>query len=122
LRLVLTVLLMVAAVPARAEWVLNGESGIASYYADPSTVRKNGNLRRVWAVIDLKRRDPSGALSYRVLFEYDCKSEEGRILSRSTHAGPMARGDVLVSGDVGSEWHHIPPATPDEGMLRMACR
>ena len=73
MRFVLAALLLLATIPAWAEWVRLGETDTAIHYLDPATIRKDSNLRRVWELQDLKVRLPDGELSRRTLFEYDCK-------------------------------------------------
>jgi len=121
MRLVLTLLLTLAAAPAWAEWVKVGENDHAFYYIDPATIRKNGDLRRVWEITDLKQRSKYGVMSRRVLNEYDCKEERQRILSLSTHSDPMANGRTISSDSEPSEWDYAPPNTSVQTILRIVC-
>lgn len=121
MRLILTLLLALAAAPAWAEWVNLSETDTATHYIDPATIRKDGNLRRVWELQDLKQRHKDGEMSRRVLAEYDCKEERRRFLSISGHSEPMARGNVLDTDYSPGEWRYIPPNTPSESVLRFVC-
>ena len=106
MRLLLCFLLTLAAAPAWAEWVKVSDTDVAIVYIDPSTIRKDGNLRRVWGITDLKRRDMNGEMSRRVLYEYDCKEERFRILSMTGHAGPMANGKVVSEvNNASGKWN-----------------
>ena len=87
MRIVLIAWLILVATPAWAEWVKVSESDGLTGYVDPATIRKNGNLRRVWEIQDLKARGTKfGELSRRVLNEYDCKEERMRTLSATFHS------------------------------------
>jgi hypothetical protein len=77
---ILMLLLVVVAAPACAEWVKAGEAGIATYYIDPATIRKNGNFSRVSQVHDFEDRQKGGEMSRQGLMEYDCKEGRYRIL------------------------------------------
>ena len=55
-------MLLVTATAASAEWVKISENLLGTNYYDPTTIRVNGNLRRVWQVQDLKERDKDGEL------------------------------------------------------------
>lgn len=121
MRLVLCLLLTFAAAPAWAEWVEVSETDNSIYYIDPATIRKDGNLRRVWTIQDLKQRHKDGEMSRRGLYEYDCKEERFRILSISEHSDPMARGKTLFSDSEPGKWIHTPPETPSQTMLRIVC-
>ena len=121
MRLVLCLLLTLAAAPAWAEWVKVSETDNSVFYIDPATIRKDGNLRRVWQVTDLKQRENEGGMSSRVLYEHDCKEERSRILSLSTHSDPMAGGKTLASYDATGKWTHMPPGTPVQTIMRIVC-
>ena len=120
-RLILCLLLALAAVPAWAEWVRADETDSAITYIDPATIRKDGNLRRVWEIQNLKQRHKHGEMSRRGLFEYDCKDERSRILSFSTHSDAMARGNTIVSLNEPDTWVYAPPGTPIQTIMRIVC-
>jgi len=50
---------------AWSEWVRVGETADVVFYIDPTTVRKDGDLRKVWSIQDLKERHIDGDLSLR---------------------------------------------------------
>ena len=57
MRFILFILLAIAAVPTRAEWVAAFKTGDdITFYIDPSTSRQSGNIRRVWELQDPKER------------------------------------------------------------------
>ena len=121
MRLILTLLLTLAAAPAWAEWVKVSETDEVTFYIDPATIRKDGNLRRVWEIQDLKKRDKGGVMSRRGLFEYDCKDERDRVLSFSAHSDPMAGGKVLFSLNEPDKWDYIPPRTVSQTRMQFVC-
>ena len=121
MRIVLTTLLMLATTTAWADWIKMSETDTAVIYLDPATHRVDGNLRGVWELHDLKVRDPDGELSRRSLREFDCKGDRLRILSMSTHSGPMATGKLLWSGNDPSQWQYIAPGTSGASLLRAVC-
>jgi len=114
-------LLLIAAVPAWAEWVKVTEAGGISFYIDRATIRKKGDMRRVWVLQDLKEAGYRSEMSRRGLEEYDCEEERYRILTASSHSGPMAGGDVLGIDDSPGEWSYIGPGTPAAIMLGIVC-
>lgn len=104
-----------------AGWVAIGKSYGFVQYVDPTTVRKDGNFRRVWQVQDLEARTQNGELSHRALAEYDCKERRARYLSATSHSGPMASGQTIVSMNNPTPWHDVPPGTISEGNLQFVC-
>jgi len=97
MRLILTLLLMTLAAPAGAEWVKYSENaqGTMVYY-DPTTIKKRGDLVRVWMLQDY-RKSQKGAMSIRALEEWNCTEERFRALALDTFSGPMASGQIMNS-------------------------
>lgn len=120
MRILLCLLAFVAA-PAWAEWVKVGENTALTAYLDPATIRKNGNFRKVWLVLDMKAREKNGLMSRKSLVEYDCNDERSRTLSLSAHSESMAGGNVLYSQDGVREWSYIAPDTFAMVFLRFVC-
>ena len=116
------VCLMMLAGSAWAEWVMyaNSENEEATHYFDPATIRKDGNMRRVWTVSNLRERNIDGAMSYRMRNEYDCKRERHRLLAVSTHSEPMADGKVLITAGE-YEWEEVAPGTISDKILNLVC-
>lgn len=119
--ILLSILLLVTGA-AWAEWEKVTTTAQATFYIDRATIRKDGNLRRIWWLTDYKQRDTSGAMSVRQMDEYDCKGERRRQLSSSEHAEPMTGGKELASnGENPRGWRQIPPGTIGESLLKMLC-
>jgi hypothetical protein len=108
-------------------WVAVGESVDSTVYADPSSIRKEGNMVKILDLQDHKRILVSGrflVLSMREQLEFDCKEERVRTLFMSVFAEPMGEGTELKSeGDgTGSTWSPVSPTSIEGGLLRFACR
>ena len=107
---------------AWADWVQVEETDNIYVYIDPSTIRKDGNLRKVWQIHDLKKRHKDGELSRRFRMEYDCKNERYKFLSISDHSGQMASGTILLQNLVEeTKWTDIPPKSAVETVLKIVC-
>jgi len=113
--------LMMLAGSAWAKWVEYEETDKSTHYFDPATIRKDGNMRRVWLLQDLRKRGRHGEMSRRIRVEYDCKQERYRFLGISGHSEPMAGGKVLGVETEENEWAAIAPDTIDEIMLNIVC-
>ena len=121
-RLLITLTMLLIAVPAEAQnWTKFIESDSAVHYIDLTTLRINGDMRKVWELADLKTRHPDGEMSRRYLTEIDCKEERNRILGNSEHPQPMAGGASLISNQKPSEWAYIAPGTLAAIVLRLVC-
>lgn len=113
--------LLLATNSAWAVWVKVGENDSGVIYIDPETIRKEGNLRKVWQLMDLKQRDKEGVMSRRMRFEYDCNQERYRFMSISSHSAPMAGGTMLTHTANESPGLDIAPETAPNIILKIVC-
>ena len=128
MRIVLTVLLAIAAVPAWAEWVPVGKPGRSGFlsvfaedahYIDPSTITRDGNFRRVWEIHDLKEKGSQGERSVLASVEYDCAEKRRRTLKATGKSLRMARGEIIPLRSVFGEWINLQPGKDDEIFLKI---
>ena len=113
--------LLLAISSAWAGWVQVAQNDSGDFYIDPETIRKDGNLVRVWQLTDFKQRNKEGELSRRTRTEYDCKQERRRLLSLSTHSEPMAGGTTVANFTPDANWNEIPPGSVSEVFLKIVC-
>ena len=106
---------------AWAEWVMHSKNEEVTFYHDPATIRKDGNMRRVWELLDFRKRAAKGDMSTRMRREYDCKQERYRYLAISTHTEPMAGGTILFSSGESNSYRSIAPGTFDETIFNIVC-
>lgn len=121
MRLIVGVLLLAISLPSFAEWVKLAENVEMTFRIDLATILIDGNFRQVSELHDLKQRGKQGEMSRRVLMEYDCKGEQHRLLSLTTHSEPMAEGNVLISVSRASDWHTIVTGTSAAAILKRVC-
>lgn len=124
----LALLLLMAALPARAEWVkvATTEKGFfsafsrgATYYIDPSTIVRDGNIRRVWEIQDLGDKGPKGERSILAQVEYDCVDRRMRTLKATGKSARMARGEIIQLNVFSDEWIALRPGKDDEATLKI---
>lgn len=107
---------------AWALWINMGETDTDIFYVDPVSISKDGNLRKVWVITELKERHSDGHISTRVRYEFDCKGEVYKYLALSTHSEPMAAGKIIAPNRVSSSgWNEIPPGTFVANILNIVC-
>lgn len=104
-----------------ADWVKVDETKAETFYIDPASIRKEGNLRKVWEVGDNKMREKNGTMSSRARTEYDCKNERFRTLAFSTHSESMAHGQIILQGKESTTWQDIPPQSVGDFILKRVC-
>ena len=128
MRAALALLLLMAALPARAEWVkiATTEKGFfsafsrgATYYIDPSTIVRDGNIRRVWEIQDLGDKGSRGERSVLAQMEYDCVDRRMRTLKATGKSLRMAGGEIIQLSGYSDEWIPLRPGKDDEVFLRI---
>ncbi|HEY8068874.1 MAG TPA: surface-adhesin E family protein [Burkholderiales bacterium] len=122
MRVVLTLLLILTAAPAWADWVKVGEasktvfyvlSANTDYYIDPSTITKDGNIRKVWEILDLSDKGPHGERSILVSVEFDCLQKLMRMSNATGHSHPMASGEIIKLSQLPDDWIILRPGKED---------
>jgi hypothetical protein len=122
MRAALIALPMLVAGQAWADPVTVTESKSAVIRIDPITIRKDGDLRRVWILQDMKLPESRATLSMGSLREYDCKASRFRMLSLSSHPESSSMRDVHPTGnEAGGSWSAIAPQTEAAAILSFVC-
>ena len=113
------------ATAASAEWTQSDGNDRLIQYVDRATIRKSGNLVKMWNLRNYKTvRTLAGysILSSKEQSEYDCKEEKSRLLAVIWFDGQMGNGKVVVSnGNVRGEWSPIEPGSVGETKWKIAC-
>lgn len=109
-----------AASSSNWELVSTSSSG-SKRYIDPSTIRRDGNLRRFWVLVDYPPPQSDGTLSQRVYEELDCREERRRGINITSFRGSMASGDIVGSGQGEGGWQQIAPGTQGAAIMRYVC-
>lgn len=118
----LIIFVMMLTGSAWAEWKYLAQNADFSVYIDPETIRKDGQLRRIWILHDAIKVDQYGAKSRRLRHEYDCKNERYRFLTYTLHSELLAQGNViLLRTPENDPWTDIAPNTAIEDILKLVC-
>ena len=107
-------------------WVRVGGDKSDAHYANPSTIRRNGGMVRMWSILDFKKPQiriggVKPFMSMKDHSEYDCEEDRMRSLGSSVHTGNMGKGDVVLSSDDGGEWRAVAPGSRGRGLWSVAC-
>ncbi len=90
-------------------WTRLGETEQVALFVNRNSIERDGNLRRVWEMQDLKQPDPDGVQSRRYLNEYDCQYKMYRISQVTSFDGPQLSGKKLFEIKDAGYWRKIPP-------------
>jgi hypothetical protein len=119
------VLLVLSSAPAYAEWVEIGTSNIgATVYVDPDTIRRKGDLVKMWILYDFNATQTvlkKSYLSSRSQDEYDCTEDRHRALATTSFSGNMGSGKVRSSYSIKGKWEPVPPGTITQTLWKVAC-
>ena len=124
-RLLMGLMLLVTATAASAEWTRVDYTDNYIQYVDRATIRRNGNLVKMWGLADYKTMqtvaDGQSYLSSKTQEEYDCKEEKVRLLAFTNFSGQMGSGKVVGSDYNPGQWIPIQPASAGELLWKVAC-
>lgn len=128
--ILLTVLILVHG-PVGAEWVAIDaryqSHPLQTAYIDPSSIRREGNVVELSALIDWKAmqggRSPTRFYSTKLTKQFDCAERRVRTLAATDFDGHMGTGEVIGGNGYSSEghWVAIGPGTINQGLWEAAC-
>ena len=122
----LIALLVLSSGPAYGEWVpvaTNDEMGL-TVYVDHDTIRRKGDLVKMWALYDFKNIQTvagDSLLSSKIQTEYDCQDERSRQLKGISFSGNMGGGRVVFTESLKVEWRSDAPESIGQGLWKVAC-
>ena len=124
----IAVLLAVFSTGAMAEWtyLTSSEDNAYDIYIDKTTIRKRGNVAKMWELRDFKapQKEASGSyLSSRMLEEYDCVEIRQRLLALTDFSGNMGSGQIIFNHQYdNNKWADIAPDTVIMELWKAACK
>jgi surface-adhesin protein E len=122
----LLTLLVLSSGPAYGEWLwasANNQVGL-TIYVDPDTIRRNGDLVKLWQLYDYKTRQTVGGDSFfssKAQRQFDCVKQRTRLLSFTHFTGNMGSGNRVFSDLDESEWKPVAPGSVGHALWRFAC-
>ena len=125
-RLLLITFLLLSSGPAYAEWVKVGDSDEAgkTVYVDPTTIRRNSNLVKMWQFYDYKNVQTVGGVRFltaKEQWEFDCAEERSRVLALKQFSGNMGSGTVVYTNSQVGKWLPVMPGSMGQTAWKVAC-
>jgi hypothetical protein len=112
---------LLASGAAHAAWTPVDATETSYDYLDPSTVRVEGGLRRVWTLHDLAQVDADGDRSYRNLLEFHCPESRYRSLQTLFYAGAMGTGRMTGRTAQPGAWRPVQSASVAATVMLRVC-
>ena len=109
-----------------AEWVAiggNDQIGMTTY-VDPTTIRRKGDLVKMWQLNDFKTVqtvENHSFLSTKKQREFSCAEERTRILSATQFSGNMGNGTVISVNSNEQKWEPVVPESIGQTVWEFAC-
>jgi hypothetical protein len=122
----LITLLLLSSGPAYAEWIKiveNDQTGL-TVYADPMTVRRDGDLVKLWALDDFMTIQTVEGISYwssKSQMEFECLEERARWLALAEFSGNMGKGEVVYYDATEGKWQPVVPESVGRMLWKAAC-
>jgi len=119
-------LFLAVPLPALADWVqwsTNPQSKVTFYY-DPASIKKTGNLARMTIMFDFDKPEKEGGKLYSSLVElgeYDCKSSRLRVVRSTWHPERMGKGKGTASITRPEPWSEMSEKV-EKRAWELACR
>jgi hypothetical protein len=112
--------------PVYAEWVQVSESDEAgrTVYVDPSTIRRNSNLVKMWQVNDYKTVQTVGGVRFltaKEQWEFDCAEARSRVVALKEFSGNMGTGTVVFTNSQVGRWLPVMPGSLGQTVWKIAC-
>lgn len=116
--------------PAYGEWVpIAGKvvEEVTEYtvYVEPATIRRNGEVVELWALMDFYaiQTEPSPPyLSVKAQREFHCTEERVRLLALTAFSGNMGSGKVVFSySDPNDQGISVEPGSVAQSLWKVAC-
>ncbi len=119
-------MILLSVQPVWAEFKLVGEQDSKTYFIDFDSIKKDGNFRMVWVIINLPTPSKNGALSWKNRIEYDCYEERSRTQRSYEHSEAMGRGEVVrtIIATKPGMWFQVRPDTNNNAhrkILNLIC-
>ena len=117
----LITLLVLSSGPSYAGWVIvssDDETGM-TVYVDQDTIRRNGDLVKMWHLSDRKTTEGYGSI--KTQREYDCAAARHRLLAASIFSGHMGGGKVLEDNVNEGQWISVAPESSGQALWKFAC-
>jgi surface-adhesin protein E len=122
----LITLLVLSSGHAYAEWVAiggNDQIGMTTY-VDPTTIRRNSNLVKIWQLNDFKTVqtvEGNSFLSTKKQRQFNCAEERTRILAATQFSGNMGNGEVVWVNSNEQKWEPVIPGSIGQTLWEFAC-
>jgi len=123
-RLLLIIILFLSTGPAYAGWVEVVTTDYQVVYVDPATIRRNGDLVKMWSLLDFKTIQTLANDSFwssKTQYKFDCAKGRMGQLAYTWFSGNMGSGNTVHSSAVELKLESVTPDTVGQALWEAAC-
>jgi len=106
---------------ASAEWKMLAQNSETTFYADPSSIKREGGVVLIRQMLDSSEADAKGRRSFVEIFSYDCNKRTHRLVSMKGYNQSMGRGGVLSDMATPEDFGLVKAGSIAEAMFNFAC-
>jgi hypothetical protein len=109
---------------ANANWSFVDSTDDGVLFVDKSTIRKTGNMVKMWILFDFNNKPKHGRTSDRSRQsqdEFNCNDELWRERYSVSYSGNMGGGEVIDSFSTPTTWAPVGPTSIGKAMWNIAC-
>lgn len=121
----LTLYLAAASSASQAAWLEIGANETGTFYVDPPTIQRSGDIVKMWYLVDFKSTqvdtNTKSFLSSKDQSEYDCKQERTRTLYYNNYSEKMGSGTIIFTLKDPLQWRPAGTGTIAAALLKIAC-
>ena len=121
----LTLYLAAASSASQAAWLEIGANETGTFYVDPPTIQRSGDIVKMWYLVDFKSTqvdtNTKSFLSSKDQSEYDCKQERSRSLYYNNYSEKMGSGKIIFTLKDALQWRPTGSGTIAAALLKIAC-
>ena len=123
----ITVLLLLVAMNAQAEFNKYHEDDELVAYLDATTITRSGQEARMWTIDDYRQTQTDiqnkPYRSVKSHWIFDCAKRMSDVMTALYYIDGMARGESIHSGSVAErQWDKVTPGTVGELAFKVACQ
>ena len=110
--------------PVMADWkyIATEEETESEFFLDFETLRTDGNVRRIWQLVNLKSGDKNGWGSIRSRMEFDCKNDTTQGHSVIAFSEKFVGGKVIFQANKSTTKSDVAPNTVGWTVLKEVCK
>jgi hypothetical protein len=125
-RILLTLVTLLLANSAQAEWLWLGRNENFRVYVDRQLIQKSGDFVQIWQLMDFTAAEWADARtvvwSIKNLIEYDCRQPRSRTLLSEAYSEQMAEGRKVANEQLPDpKWEGVELGSTAEKIRKIAC-